>query len=364
MATAPSFRATAETSPPSATGRSAGYLTAAPSPEEKGFFYSNYVLPGYDSTVDESAIAPIGKPKELGTGTAYLESWPMEDEASTCYKVMRCLADAPADSGLWVVKDTAWSMQPEGVNEDIAEKLMGLGFNVMVKGPEIGSSVPQSQSAFNTHTILDVMSQRGDLDASRILVEGYSRGSMIGFGTNAYAQTFDRKVLYSNLTDPCVAVGIGLNNETAEKAVTLPMDLALLGIAVAKGLINPKRTGAFLRTVDLSYEGAKQFVRTGKPLMNGEAGQLAARTPLDMQATIAFFRHSRTNDENIFRQILADRPGVRFVTPEGGHGGALDLRIIGNIAVRFGRISEQLAEGRSPEELDYRYITYGLKSAD
>ena len=320
-------------------------------------------MPEYDSEVNETGITTIGKPKRQGVdGTTYLEMWPMDDEHGTRYKVMSCYANNPA-TGMWVVKDTAWSMQPEGVNEDVATKLMSLGFNVLIKGPEIGSSIPQSQSAYNTHKILDAKHRRGDLDASFIANEGYSRGATIGFGTNAYAEQFGRKVVYSNLTDPCVAVPIGRNIETVQKALTLPVDVALLGIAVAKGLVNPKRTGVFLNTVDLSLAGAKQFVRTGKPLMNGEAGKLAASTPMDMQATIAFFRHCRVNDEKVFRAILADRPGVRFVRPEGGHGGALDSRVIGNIAVRFGRVGQQLAEGRRPDELDYRFITYGLKAA-
>ena len=115
-----------------------------PSRSEEGFLHTDYVLPEYNSEVNEAKITPIGKPKRQGIhGTTYLEMWPMDDEHETRYKVMSCYANNPS-TGMWVVKDTAWFMQPEGVNEDVATKLMSLGFNVLVKGPEIGSSIDLS----------------------------------------------------------------------------------------------------------------------------------------------------------------------------------------------------------------------------
>ena len=89
---------------------------------------------------------------------------------------------------------------------------------------------------------------------------------------------------------------------------------------------------------------------------------MASKTPMDMKATIAFFSRSEANDEEVYRQLLAGREGVRFVQPEGGHGGGIDSRIIGNVAVRFGRLVDQLEAGRSPDEIDYQVILHGDKS--
>jgi hypothetical protein len=187
---------------------------------------------------------------------------------------------------------------------------------------------------------------------------------MIAFGTNAYAARFGRTVLYSNLTDPCVARPIQRDFETVKKALTLPLDVAMLEFALTRSVVtDPRRGRHLLRTIDPTPKGFLQFIRTGKPLMNGEAGMMAEQTPLDMRATIAFFRRCRVNDARRYEQILANRLGVRFVRPEGGHGGGLDRRIIGNVAVRFGRLAEQLAEGRTSDELDYAYITRGLQPA-
>jgi hypothetical protein len=346
--------------PPDMTGAD---LAATPSPDEKGFFYPDYVLPDYDSAVDTANITPLGEPvHHRGYGTVYLEEWPMLDEAGTRYQVARCIADKPV-SKMWVAKETAWSTQVEGINIDVARKLMKLGLHVLVKGPEIDSSLPLSHSAYNTHLILDALQElHEDVDTSSVALEGYSRGSMIAFGTNAYAKHFGRRILYSNLTDPCVARPIQLDLETVKKAVTLPVDIALLEFDVARSLASPRRGKHLLKTIKPTPKGLLQFVRTGGPLMNGEAGMMAAHTPHDMQATIAFFRRCRVNDANLYEQILADRRGVRFVRPEGGHGGGLDRRIIGNISVRFSRLAEQLAEGRDAEELDYHYITHGLKA--
>lgn len=340
-----------------------------PSRAEEGFFYPDnefypdYELPQYDSAVDTKNIKQLKEPEHhQGYGTVHLEEWPMLDEAGTRYQVGRCLAENPI-SNVWVVKDTAWSTQVEGANMDIALELMKLGFNVLVKGPEIGSSLPLSQSAYHTHLMLDALQERyNDVDTSVVALEDYSRGAMIAFGINAYAKQFERKVIYSNLTDPCVGRPIQRDLETLKKAVTLPVDIGLLELDVALSLADPRRIKHLLKTIDPTPKGLLQFVRTGAPLMNGEAGMMAARAPHDMQGTIAFFRRCRVNDAKLYEQILADHPGVRFVRPEGGHGGGLERRIMGNIAIRFSRLAEQLAEGRTPDTLDYRRITYGPAS--
>lgn len=335
-------------------------LAALPSSSKRGFFYPDYALPDYDSRVDITNIKPLREPKHYpGYGMVYLEEWPLDDETGTRYKIARCVADKPV-SNVWAAKDTAWSTQIEGANMDIARRLMGLGLHALIKGPEIGSSIPLSRSAYNTHLVLDALQELDDdTDTSEVVIEGYSRGSMIGFGTNAYARRFGRRILYSNLTDPCVGRPIQRDLETVKKAATLPVDIALLEFDVARSLLDFKRAPHLLKTVDITPKGLLQFVRTGAPLMNGEAGMMAEQTPLDMQATIAFFRRCRVNDANLYERILADRPGVRFVRPEGGHGAGLDTRIIGNVILRFGRMAEQLAEGRRPDELDYRRITHG-----
>ncbi|MDB5170608.1 MAG: hypothetical protein JWO35_302 [Candidatus Saccharibacteria bacterium] len=338
-----------------------------PSQIEEGVLNQDqdYVLPIYTTEFDESKTTDEKPIPQDEYGIAYPQTWHVNDEAETKYKVVRYEASDPR-SNMWVVKDTAWGTQPEGLNTDVARKLMSLGFNVLIKGPEINSSLPLSQSAYHTHKLLDALSMLGYLESRFVTVEGYSRGSMIGFGTNAYAPLFDRKVLYSNLTDPCLARPIKLlppDIETVKKAVTLPWDISLLGASVLKGLADPRRGHHLARTVDISLEGAKQFVRTGKPLMNGEAGQMAGETPIDMQAIVAFFRLCRVNDAAVYRQKLAGRPGVRFVRPIDGHGGAIDKRIIGNVSLPFSRLGQQLIEGRTPDELDYRHIIHGIKTA-
>lgn len=323
--------------------------------------YQDYQLPEYLHAADVANMELVEEKHHDDLGTIYKEHWTMGDEAQTEYEVLRCQAAEPR-TDVWAVKDLAWSTQLEGLNTDVARKIMRLGMNAVIKGPELHNSIRLSESAYNTHSILDGYQKLGYLDASHIAVEGYSRGSMIGFGTNAYAEQFDRKVIYSNLTDPCMALGIHADAETVKKAINLPQDILFLGAAALRGVIdNPNRGKHLLKTIDFSPEGAAQFVRTGRYLLNGEAGMMASKTPMDMKATIAFFRHSEANDEVVYRQLLEGREYVRFVQPEGGHGGGIDSRIIGNVAVRMGRLVDQLEEGRSPEEIDYQKILYGDK---
>ena len=322
-------------------------------------YVANYELPDYADVTGVPTVTYGSGRTQDEYGTTYLDRWEMNDEHGTGYKVLRCMAANPR-SDVWVLKDTAWSTQVHGLNTDIARQLMKIGFNVLIKGPEEGSSLPLSQSSYNTHVLASAYEDLGDLDASLVAFEGYSRGAMLAFGSNAYARRFGREALLSNLTDPCVGRKIKLNppdEETLKKAVTLPVDLGLLGVAVLKGLsANPVRGMHLAKTIDVSPRGAVQFVRTGAPLMTGESGMMAAHTPLDMKATIAFFRRCRVNDADLYEAIFADRPNVRIVRPEGGHGGGIDRRIIGNMAVRFGRLADQLEEQRRPEEIDYSKI--------
>jgi len=323
--------------------------------------YKDYQLPEYLHSADVANIKLIEEQQHGDIGTIFKEHWVMGDEAQTEYEVLRCQAEHPR-TDVWTVKDLAWSTQLEGLNTDVARKIMRLGMNAVIKGPELHNSIRLSESAYNTHAILDGYQKLGYLDASHVAVEGYSRGSMIGFGTNAYAEQFNRRVIYSNLTDPCMALGIHADAETVKKAINLPQDLVYLGAAALKGVIdNPNRSKHLLKTINFSPEGAAQFVRTGRYLLNGEAGMMASKTPMEMKATIAFFRHSEANDEAVYRQLLEGRSDVRFVQPEGGHGGGIDSRIIGNVAVRMGRLVDQLEEGRSPDEIDYQKILYGDK---
>lgn len=321
--------------------------------------YLDYELPDYKHAADVESVKVISEQNHGDIGVIFKERWIMEDEDRTEYNVLRCQSYLNK-TDVWAVKDLAWYTQLEGLNTDVARKIMRLGMNAIVKGPELYNAIRLSESAHNTHSILDGYEKLGYMDASHIAVEGYSRGSMIGFGTNAYADKFNRKVIYSNFTDPCMALGINLDTETLRKAISLPHGIALLGAAALQGIIsNPIRGRHLLKTVDVSLAGVAQFARTGRYLLNGEAGRMASKTPMDMKATIAFFRNSEANDEKIFRQLLEGRNNVRFVQPEGGHGGGIDSRIIGNVAVRMGRLVDQLEEGRSPDEIDYNKILYG-----
>lgn len=336
--------------------------TPHPLRNEEGVLYADYELPSYgDEVIPESLIE--GKPqKQDEFGTTYPMQVQMNDRKGTKYNLLRCEAANPV-SDIWVVKDTAWTTQPQGLNTDVARKLMSIGFNVLIKGPEIGSAIRLSHSAENTHGVLDYMEDAGYLDASHFAVEGYSRGSMIGFGTIAHAARRGRKPVYANLTDPCVALPVKLfDRPTTKKTVGLPKDLALLGLDIAHGLMS-RRGAHLLNTVDFSPAGLRQIWRTGGGLMNGEAGMMAARVPEDTTATVAFFGSCGVNDQEIYREILDKKPNVRIVNPEGGHGKGIDTKIIGNIALRFGRVAEQQREGRSPREFDNRYITHGVRSA-
>lgn len=333
---------------------------------DEGVFYADYQLPNYDTEIDTTYCKSMGTETHTGwdeagkrrtLGTTHLEEWRMSD--GTRYDILIGRTAQPT-TFVPIIKDTAWGTQVHGLNTDVGRKFLSLGYDFLIKGPEKGSSITLSHSAHNTHKVLDRAEDRGIFNTARIALEGYSRGSMIGFGTNAYAAQNNREVIYSNFTDPCIAQPFGPNFETLTKLPVMPIELAAFGLQIALSQFNPKRTAKLAATADLSRAGILQLARTGIPLFNGEAGALASQTPDTMKATVAFFGQSVANDQRIFTEILKDRPGVRTVMPDGGHLRGIDDKIINHsIAPRFGRLALQLMEGRLDNELNYDFIHLG-----
>src|ERR1700741_1025780 len=104
---------------------------ANPSQSERGVLYSDYVLPRYTGSVAASRVVDLAPIPQDEYGVAYPQIVHMDDETGTSFKVFRFMASKPR-TDVWVVKDTALGTQPEGLNTDVARKLMSMGFNVLV----------------------------------------------------------------------------------------------------------------------------------------------------------------------------------------------------------------------------------------
>jgi hypothetical protein len=314
-------------------------------------------LPSYDTEVDTSYRKSIRTNRDYGYGTTWHEEWQMSDGIR--YDVL-ITEPEQRKTDIVVAKDTAWGTQVQGFNAHLAREMMRLGYPMVIKGPEKGGSIPLSHSAYNTHRVLDETEKIGLHESKVAAIEGYSRGAMIGFGTGAYADQHGRKIVYSNLTDPCLAHPIEFTarqlGETLSNMKDAPIEVLASAVQLGRLVLNPAKLFHYRETINLSVEGARQFYQTGKPLFTGEAGFLARHFPEDSQATICFFRNSLANHQAEFVDILKHHEGVEIKRPRGGHITGMDKRILGNIITRFSGLIRQLDAGVHHREIDYSLV--------
>ncbi len=310
-------------------------------------------LPIYDTEVDSSYRISLEPTIHENCGTTWLEEWQMSDGIR--HDVLIGESDNPI--GLTVVKNTSLGTQPGGFNTDVARMLMTLGLDVLIIGGEKGGSIPLSHSAYNTHQILDEAEDIGILDSEVIAQEQYSRGSNIGFGVAAYADQFDRIVIYSNFTDPRVAEKLELSpEELLDYLKNLGPEALTLVLQLGKLMLNPIKAWHYRKTVDLSVDGARQFRDTLTPILDGGGGFLARHFPLDSPATVAFFGRKLARDQESYKQILEDHPLVKFRQLGRGHVTGIDKRVISGIERRFLGLTLQLRDGVTIDEIDYAQI--------
>lgn len=298
-------------------------------------------VPVYDTVVDTDYRLFRGERTFENIGRTVVEEWRMSDGIH--YDILlgypeRQQTDVP------VVKDTAWGTQVLGFNLDVAKELMRLGYPVVIKGPEKGGTIPLSQSAHNTHEILDVTGRLGLHDARVAAVEGYSRGAMIGFGTVAYGPRYRREIAFANLTDPCVFKPVEFSaEELLQRAINMrkvPFELGSAGFEIGRLLMQPNKISQYRRSVDLSLNGLRQLIRTGKALAQGETGRLASLMPSDTTGTVAFFNSSLGNDEKQFTEVLRQYEYIDIKHARGGHFTGIDTRILRHIRDSFDPVME------------------------
>jgi hypothetical protein len=327
-------------------------------------FYDNNALdkeglPVYHTEVEERVSTNITH-IHPGIGQTKIEDWYMSN--GTHNHVL--LGKAADPIGKVVVKDTAWGTQPEGFNLDVALHIMNEGWDIVIVGPQIGPSMDLAENAHITHKILDKLQEDGDFATDEAAVEGYSRGTMIGFGTVARAHLHGRSILFFNATDGCVATPIEINLQQGREALRgSPAELGTFARNIGKLVLQPKKAWQYRKTIDASWNGAKQFHNTGKPLMTGEAGILAGQMPQDIEGIAAFFLNSFANGMRDYHTIIKGedgtlRPGMEFKYTRGGHVQALEERILNNIGAVFGRLGSQIREGRSRDEINYAAVRH------
>lgn len=263
---------------------------------------------------------------------------------------------------------TCWGTQIPGYNMHRALSVAKLGMPVRLIGPEINTSIPLPQSAFNALTYMqyDDQGPEGFGDPKYAVLEGFSRKAMILFGMNAYAAQFGRIPFYNDSTDPCLAKHIKDLSFREYMGMASYVRNEVVGGAGLIGdiLRDSRRRRHYLPTVDVSLQGAGQLVRTGLPLFNGDAGLLAFHTPTDMHMLLRFLKGSMPNQRWVYKSILEGRPNIYYDDKNEVHSGGAKRETIEELAQRMSGLVLQLAAKVKPEEIDYSLVyTEATKAA-
>ena len=324
---------------------------------ERGPEYDNVTLlpmPKYHTEIDTSYRKSLHA-EEKSYGKFWIEEW--RDSEGTYFDVGK-FEPKRVRTDVALVEDTSLTTQVLGFNTHGALGAMRLGMRALIKGPEKNKSIRQSQSAHNTHAMLNVTDAEGFSQPKIAIVKGFSRGAMLGMGTNAYSESFGRHILYSDLTDPCLARAVkdmGLL-EMLGYVQYLPHETIGSTRMLTRIMLNPKLRKHYMKTVDVSPKGAKQVWLNGAPLMNGEAGFMAERVPMDAEMHIRFFKGSLPNMRNDFKRRLAGRPGVVFEDRDGIHTSGANQETRLNTSGRLSGLVLQLSMGVKPEDIDFSLV--------
>jgi hypothetical protein len=255
---------------------------------------------------------------------------------------------------------TAWGTQVLGLNLHHGLGAAQLGAPVTIVGPEKNASVTLAESGRLALAYINYQDhgKNGFADPTHLMYKGFSRGAMLGFGLQSLAKEFGRQIIFSHLDDPCLAKKLS-NLDLSDVAEVMskgPKELAGTARNISSLILHPARRKHYVHTVDLSPRGLRQFVRTGRALFTGEAGDLAAAVPKDAQLHVRFFRQSLANQRREFKRRLAGKPGVSFSDVNGSHTEGTSPETLDQTAQQLSGVIIQLSLGIHPAELDYSLI--------
>ena len=325
-------------------------------PHQEGVFDGQTIdpLPQYSSVMDPSQHKLLSQGKSDGFHW-HIERQQTNDEIAFDVGYFEP-EERRTDIALYI--DTSWSTQVKGLNSHTASTAARLGIPTVVKGPEIGVSIPISHSAYNTHALMDAVEDEGFSERGVAMHKGFSRGAMTGLGVNAYARLFNRKMLYAEADDPCLAHSfLDLSvEEIREYAQYLPVEAVSVVRQVGRIMLDPRRVRHYRHTVDISRNGLMQVVRTGIPLFSGEAGLLADHVSQDAAMNVTFQRGMPANHRKDFSRRLSGRPRLVIGERDGPHTPAIGRKGLGESVVRLVGLMDQLTEGVRPDEIDFSKV--------
>lgn len=307
-------------------------------------------LPIFDLGIDAQRMLVTNH--EEGVGTIRTERFRMNDGST--YHARTYEPERPA-YGTPVTFTTPWCTDLPGYNDRVGHKLAFHNIRTIAVGPEqsgVVRAVKQlgkaslAHDAKVHHLILDHLEETGRIATNHIINIGYSRGSMVGFGLQAYAREHGRHMSYNDYVDPCLEHSVDARSVRWGK---LPRYLGkeIRALAGALAHESPEELCRLLPSVTLAPGFWINQLSTGKALFAGEAGSFIDHLPTDSRTNVLLCDNSLFNHASAWRERLASFPNVTIQHQEGYHLSGADSHVvqgtIGRVLLAQHMIEQDLA---------------------
>jgi hypothetical protein len=256
-----------------------------------------------------------------------------------------------------IVATSSWLTGLEGFNEDFTLQLMNTGFDVAFISTAIGKQTTLLKNAEDIHVILDDIDKKGRHHEKQAITVGASRGAMVGFGIESVSEKNQRKIIYSDIVDPCQALPLVLRNpkQIFEYLRSIPDATNDLFRVVAK--LPLKKKVDYLRTIELHPQSVLQIIHSTPSLFSGEAGELAQKVSKDAHMHIRFFDKNPANDAETYIKYFADHSGVIIEKVPGAHLSLLSEDTTRKMLARLATLGSQLNYGATAEEINFKELS-------
>lgn len=279
-----------------------------------------------------------------------------------------------------------WCTELPGLNTEFGKALAQRGNVVFALGPEdsklaravfrlaktiFGDTALMAEYGYAYHLAADYVDELGVAAPKRVIDAGKSQGAMTNFAAQAYAPTFERQMVYNDLTDPCVEHKVNRGDVADEEDLE-----TLLSVAKYVGIEEPRELCRIIkqykeagqlphlsRTVRFSPAFWVNQIAKGVAIFRGEAGTFIDHMPADSHSYVRLFESSKLNHARAYRRRLSAFPNVHTTLEPGYHLTLADLAIRQQTVGRISLAQELFTTVIDSDELDVAKLVEQSKLA-
>lgn len=212
-----------------------------------------------------------------------------------------------------------------GHNYDAAKLLLARGIpSIVVSQQRVGykdllhlNGITQIPRDIHVqHQILDLVHTETGTETDQVIMMGFSRGSMVGFGVHALAASYDRTIPYFDYRDPCLAHVL---TDGERDPRTIAAYVIKEGVHSIKNVASEVRPRQLLKVIRTMIADLPSNVAAGYSIFSVAAGEFAKHLPPDAIGHVSFYEDSELNHRAEWHDILEAYPHVSDDDENGMH---------------------------------------------